>query len=460
MKFNSFWSRREFLKLILLASGSNLFSSKLRAKKTSLNNKKVIVIGAGISGLSAAKKLTQYGANVKIIEANDYIGGRIKTAWDFGKDAPFEVGAGWIHGPSADNPTKKLADKLGCDYFLTNDDNVTTFDEDGSEWDDKRWRDVLNIWESTLLKVDRNLELNDKRSLREAIEDINPKALKFPGVLWALSAYTEFDKGTSIEKVSAVYHDDDKLFKGSDVIIKDGYEVIVNNIAKELDIVLNTKVISINTKAKDLVEIRTDNDIYSCDYVVCSVPLGILKAKKIEFIPELPNKLKESIEKIGFGSVTKIAHRFDKPFWNTKIQYFGVNTQEKGRWNYWLNYRTFCKQNILLGLSVGEYSLFADSLSKKQQKADSLSVLENIWGKEVLEPNKTISTSWSEDPNFLGSYSFTKPGSRPKDYENFSIPINNKLFFCGEHTIFDYSATTHGALLTGLNVVEKIIRNS
>ena len=51
---------------------------------------------------------------------------------------------------------------------------------------------------------------------------MNPKALKYPGVLWALSAYTEFDKGTSIEKVSAVYHDDDKAFPGADVIIKNG----------------------------------------------------------------------------------------------------------------------------------------------------------------------------------------------------------------------------------------------
>ena len=45
----------------------------------------------------------------------------------------------------------------------------------------------------------------------------------------------------------------------------------------------------------------------------------------------------------------------------------------------------------------------------------------------------------------------------PKDYENLSKPVNNKLFFCGEHTVFDYSATTHGALLSGLNVAGKII---
>ena len=135
MKFNSFYSRRDLLKFALFATASSLFSSQLNAKNNNiLKNKKIVVVGAGISGLSAAKKLTQYGAAVKVLEANNYIGGRIKTDWSFGNDAPFEVGAGWIHGPSSKNPTKKLADKLGCKYFVTNDNNVTTFDEDGSEW--------------------------------------------------------------------------------------------------------------------------------------------------------------------------------------------------------------------------------------------------------------------------------------------------------------------------------------
>ena len=155
MKFNSFYSRRDLLKFALYATASSLLSIQLNAKNNNniLKNKKIVVVGAGISGLSAAKKLTQYGAAVKVLEANNYIGGRIKTDWSFGNDAPFEVGAGWIHGPSSNNPTKKLADKLGCKYFVTNDDNVTTFDEDGSEWGDKRWEEVLNILGKTLLKL-------------------------------------------------------------------------------------------------------------------------------------------------------------------------------------------------------------------------------------------------------------------------------------------------------------------
>ena len=93
-----------------------------------------------------------------------------------------------------------------------------------------------------------------------------------------------------VEQAAQLHHE------GRDVIIKNGYSSIINNIAEGLDIVLNTKVTSINTNSKEVVEVETERESFTCDYVVCSVPLGILKAKKIKFIPKLPNKFQESIK--------------------------------------------------------------------------------------------------------------------------------------------------------------------
>ena len=114
---------RELYALGTMTAGLGLFTgipvnaNTTTAEKNTLSGKKVIVIGAGISGLSAANLLSKHGANVLVIEAKDYIGGRIKTDWSLG--APFEFGAGWIHGPSNSNPIKNLADKNGSKYFLT-----------------------------------------------------------------------------------------------------------------------------------------------------------------------------------------------------------------------------------------------------------------------------------------------------------------------------------------------------
>ena len=97
---------------------------------------------------------------------------------------------------------------------------------------------------------------------------------------------------------------------------------------------------------------------------------------------------------------------------------------------------------------------------RERKKTHSLSVLRNVWGNNISTLNKSISTNWSNDQNSLGTYFYTKAGAKPKDYKNLSKPVNDKLFFCGERTIFDHSATTHGALLSGLHVAEEIIASA
>ena len=269
------FTRRRLLQLLFLWYCSSIMPQVLGGKSQVLNGKTIFVIGAGISGLTAANLLVQKGANVIVLEANDYIGGRVKTDWSLGNDAPFEVGAGWIHGPSQDNPIKQIADKSGGRYFLTDDNNILTFDKNGSIGSDAKFKMIEETWEKTFSLVDEALEINDKRSLKKAIQDIYPAALDDPGVLWALSAYTEFDKGTSIENVSAVFHYDDIMFDEPDVIITNGYDSIIRKLSKNLDIRLNNIVQEIDTSEKNFARIKTSSKEYTADSIICSVPLGV-----------------------------------------------------------------------------------------------------------------------------------------------------------------------------------------
>ena len=73
---------------------------------------KVLVIGAGISGLAAAKNLNDTGYDVTILEAKDRIGGRLYTDRSLG--VPLEVGANWIHDNNPKtNPIMKIKEELG-----------------------------------------------------------------------------------------------------------------------------------------------------------------------------------------------------------------------------------------------------------------------------------------------------------------------------------------------------------
>jgi monoamine oxidase len=446
--------RRQILKAALFASGALLVSSAGIVRAASLSRRKVIVIGAGISGLAAAHALNTQGADVTVLEAKNRTGGRLWT--DFSMGAPFEFGAGWIHGASDENPVSNLADSVGAKTVVTDDENLTVFDDRGIEISDQLIEKIDKKWLEILDHLDSELEDSDNRSLVSAISDIAPDALNDPGVIWALSAYTEFSKGGSIEDLSAVLFNADKAFDLTDVVVTSGYDKILEPLLEGVDIRFGTNVMSIDY-GDNGARIKTTNQTFSTDFVICSLPLGVLKAQTVKFSPALPAAYQKSIKTLGFGSVTKIALKFDLPFWDIETQYFGIMTEPKGRWNYWVNYRTFSDQNILLGLSVGAYAPVADRMSDAEMTEDALEVLRNVWGDNVGVPVQTLATHWSMDPHTLGAYTYPTPGSKPSDFDGLAAPILDRLVLCGEHTIFDFAGTTHGAYMSGLRAAEHVI---
>ena len=80
------------------------------------------------TGLECAQNLTKQGLRCILLEARSRIGGRVFTDHtSYG--APVEVGAHWIHGATAKNPTKILADQLGItDRVVTKDEEILYFE--------------------------------------------------------------------------------------------------------------------------------------------------------------------------------------------------------------------------------------------------------------------------------------------------------------------------------------------
>ncbi|MEY4984936.1 MAG: hypothetical protein RIR62_3202, partial [Pseudomonadota bacterium] len=82
----------------------------------------VVVVGAGIAGLTVASELAAGGRAVVVLEARDRIGGRIFTsrAWP---DLPVDMGASWIHGVTG-NPVTALARAAGARMAGTSYDSA------------------------------------------------------------------------------------------------------------------------------------------------------------------------------------------------------------------------------------------------------------------------------------------------------------------------------------------------
>lgn len=414
-------------------------------------DKTIIVIGGGISGLAAAKKLKEKGFTVIILESQEKIGGRMRTDRSLG--VAFDEGASWIHGPSG-NPITTLANQSGAGTFLTSDSNIQVFDTNGIAYTDTVLSNSMNQFDLALNAV-RNAG-SQKQSFQSVFNSLYPA--KANDRLWKymLSAFLEFNSGADISKLSSKFFDDDEEFNGADVIITNGYDKITDYLAKGLDVRLNTRVTSINY-SNSKVEINANGNIFKADYVIVTVPLGVLKNNSINFIPSLPNEKINAFKNTNMGNVNKFLLVWDTPFWDTSLQYIGYTPDTKGKFNHFLNIKKFTEANGLMTFAFGDYATVTESMSDTQIINEIMINLKSIYGTSIPNPTSFLRTKWGQNINSFGAYSYATNGTTSEDFDTLSNEISDKVFFAGEHTERDYRGTVHGAYLSGIREADKII---
>lgn len=352
-------------------------------RKSSVHSQSVIVVGAGIAGIAAARVLTDRGYRVTILEARGRIGGRIATDWSFG--CPVELGACFIHG-SYGNPLSEIAREAELRTYSPTDVGKLIF-ENGKPVDDVTDRHANELWNALIRRARRvaenkGLVVNRQdMSLGTLLSHLKKKAVdkvtkEVDQLLAWHAANLEAACAADLPELSARHYDmDDKCgFAGPHEIVRDGYSSIVHALAKNLDIVTSSEVVSVEgsvlfhddeqSKArrrksaarrrlslkKDVtldpmakvryldgtrkngmavegndfeatsnssgVRVTTANGVqHVAEWCVVTVPLGVLQAKAVQFDPPLPDWKQNAIDNIGFGLVNKVVMRFDSAFW-------------------------------------------------------------------------------------------------------------------------------------------------
>lgn len=275
----------------------------------------VIVIGAGASGLAAADAFRHAGISYRIVEARDRICGRVNTQDFLG--FPCDMGASWIHGQDG-NPLMELAKKydvpiLKCDY----DDITIRLDQ----------KTIDNDMVLPKLEVFKQLvfEYCDKMDKGDSVKDIGDRIKRehqlddFDSFLLDvhLSHDGEAEYGLPIVQLRGQTFSDSPGRFGGDWIFPNGYSSLFKPAADGMPILLNTPISKIDQESipdKVIVTSMTGEQ-FEANYDVCTLPLGILKSRMIEFKPSLTEVKQESINKIAFGTLDKIILVFDKVFW-------------------------------------------------------------------------------------------------------------------------------------------------
>lgn len=451
--------RRKFLKNsltglpIVLATPSLLASCQKQEEDiVTPNGKKVIIIGAGIAGLAAAKRLTEKGFTVNLIESQEKVGGRLRTSTHWG--VAFDEGASWIHGPQG-NPITPLATQAGANTYLTADDNVKVFAANGTAYTDAALTAAENQFDAALQAVVN--AGSTTQSFETVFNNLYPSQTNNPLWRYMLSAYLEFNTGGDISRLSSKFFDDDEQFNGDDVIITNGYDKVANTLATGLAIQLNTKVIGINYSGSQVV-VTTATSTLQADYVVVTVPLGVLKSNSIQFSPTLPASKIAAINNTQMGNVNKFLLVWNTAFWDTNLQYLGYTPNQKGKFNYFLNMRTFSPVNALMTFAFGNYATSTETMTDDAITTEIMNHLKTIYGNAIPNPIGMVRTRWAQNPHSFGAYSFATNGTTTADFDALATDVNKKLFFAGEHTSRMYRGTVHGAYLSGLREAEKIIQ--
>ncbi|XP_078472346.1 lysine-specific histone demethylase 1A isoform X1 [Lampetra planeri] len=292
-------------------------------------------------------------------------------------------------------------------------------------------------------------------------------------------ANLEFANATPLSTLSLKHwdQDDDFEFSGSHLTVRNGYSCVPVALAEGLDIKLNTAVRQVKYTPAGC-EVLTQHTrsssqslIYKCDAVLCTLPLGVLKQQPpaVQFFPPLPEWKTTAIQRMGFGNLNKVVLCFDRVFWDLNVNLFGhVGSTTASRGELFLFWNLY-KAPILLALVAGEAAGIMENVSDDVIVARAMAVLKGIFGSSAVpQPKETVVTRWRADPWARGSYSYVAAGSNGNDYDLMAQPIApppslpgspqpiHRLFFAGEHTIRNYPATVHGALLSGLREAGRI----
>lgn len=291
-------------------------------------------------------------------------------------------------------------------------------------------------------------------------------------------ANLEFANATPLSLLSLKHwdQDDDFEFSGSHLTVRNGYSCVPVALSEGLDIKLNTTVRQIRCTTTG-VEVTTSNaknnsnqQVLKGDAVMCTLPLGVMKEcvrgggiNSVQFVPALPDWKAAAIQRMGFGNLNKVVLCFDRIFWDPNANLFGhVGSTTASRGELFLFWNLY-KAPVLLALVAGEAAAIMENVSDDVIVGRSIAVLKGIFGNNAVpQPKETLVTRWRADPWARGSYSFVAAGSSGNDYDLMATPISPqqgampRLFFAGEHTIRNYPATVHGAMLSGLREAGRI----
>jgi polyamine oxidase len=449
--------RRTIASLLALAGFAAAPLGPLRAAAP-----RVLVIGAGMSGIAAARRLRREGCDVQVVEARDRIGGRIHSSRALG--ATIDLGAAWIHGHRG-NPLVAMAAEAGVRTLATDWDAVRLYTHQGNPVAERdlavAW-DVVEAVEARIALAQASARPADsvapviERARNEVFSALPAGQRRI--VEWLLRSGNDNESGAGFDGRGLRAYDSESAFEGDDLLLREGYLALLEPMAEGLSIQLGSPVKAVSHHARGVQVYLQSGVAMQADAAIVTTPLGVLKSGGLQFEPALPAAQGTAIRRLRMGVLNKLVLRFPQRFWEAGLGVFGmIGEAEDGSPSFeCLALDDLTGLPILLMLYGAARGIEFEQRGRDIAVAEVVARLRRQYTR-VAAPDAVLHTGWFADPWSRGSYSVMAPGASLDDHAVLGEAAGPRLWLAGEATVDDFPATVHGAYRSGLRAADAVL---
>jgi monoamine oxidase len=486
-------NRRNFIKSSILSAAA--FSTPLAALSNNrkdayaagLPRKKIIVIGAGLAGLSAAFELTQKGHNVTVLEARSRSGGRVLTLRDPFSDGMYAE-AGAYSFSDAHHLTFKYTRLFDLPFAPEESrDLAYTIFIKGNRIKAKKGEKIQ--WPLNLTSEEKQLGMTKLWS--KYVESVLPEMGKAASPDWPPASLKKYDQmtfsqflrrqGLSQDAVAALRLGYLDLFgDGIDAIsalqllrdtalqtgkkwymIKGGNDLLPQAFAHRLadKILYGTPVKRIEQDSREVRVMFLQSETLqkiTGDYVICTIPFSVLK--QVEVVPNFSPEKKKAIEELRYTSVARVLLQCRKKFWVDE----GLSGEAATDLPVMLIAEATSNQHgsrgILFSNMTGPQARQISAMRERERISFTLNTTEQLFPGISQHFEGGISKCWDEDEWARGGYAWFKPGQMSSLMPYIARP-EGRVHFAGEHTSA-WPGYMQGALESGNRAAQEIERAS
>jgi len=410
---------------------------------------RVIVVGAGIAGLTVADAARCAGADVVVLEARDRVGGRTHTV-PLGPGR-IDLGGAWVHYPFGNPVTEALA----AAGIATRNDGA--FGARMAVWADG-WVDATLAttvaaalqadWDpaeaqAALPGSDRFVDGVEWFIADRGLDGRQAELVRFT-LLWLVGALIIAGPPEQISLAGAAAYGEGS---GGNLVPAGGYGALVESLAAGLDVRLGTAVTHVE-HGGDRALVVADDVTLEGDHAVVTVPLGVLQAGTVTFDPPLRGGHAHALDRLAMGTEEKVVFRFSERFWPGSLWEITHVARDRA-FPVWFDFSRHVGAPTLVTIYNPRSTPGMARVRAEGRAERALEVLRKMFG-SAPDPEETLTTDWAGDARSLGAYSYVPVGAGVDDMGRLGEPVSERLTLAGEATSPDCYGTVQAAFQSGL----------